>query len=255
MLYKFMFLFTMMSTASLAFAAEPPAAPQPEKFPKLHDALEYAKEHDDFRMAFYKQHESEFLKLINEGQNPEVLLVSCSDSRLISDLIVGTKPGTAFVIRNAGNFVPAYDPNDIEGTGATLQYGVEVLKIKHIIVCGHSHCGAIRGLFEPVDPEKMNLLKGWLRWGDEAKRMTLLANPKATTQEKYELAEHLSVIYQLEHLMTYPFIRERVKRNELVLHGWYYDIADGSIDYYDPEKFSFLPLISSKKNREEKSDK
>jgi len=238
-----LYFFATISLLGYGYAED--AQTVPVKNPTLNNVLEYARQHDDFRLQFYKQHEQEFLKLVNEGQNPEVLFISCSDSRIISDLIVGTKPGTAFVIRNAGNFVPTYDPNDIEGTGATLQYGVEVLKIKHIIVCGHSRCGAIKGLFEPVDAEKLGLLKGSLRWGDQAKRMTLLSNPKATPQEQYGLAEHLSVIYQLEHLMTYPFIRERVKKDEIVLHGWYYDIADGSIEYYDPEKFAFLPLNNS----------
>lgn len=225
--------------------AEKEISANEDQLPVLQGALKYAKEHQEFRALYYKEHEKEFLRLVKEGQNPQVLMVSCSDSRLVSDLIIGTRPGTAFVIRNAGNFVPAYDPDVVDGTAATIQYGVEVLNIKHIIVCGHSHCGAIKGLFENIDPKKLGLLKGWLEWGESAKRMTLLTlNPTATPAEKYQLAEHLSVIYQLEHLMSYPFIKARVKKEELVLHGWYYDIENGQIEYYDPEKYTFVSLNS-----------
>lgn len=211
----------------------------------VNDTIKYAQGYQQFRELFYKPNEKEFLRLVEEGQNPRALVISCSDSRTPSDFILGTKPGTVFGIRTAGNFVPQYDVDNDDGVSATIQYAVEVLKVKNIIVCGHSHCGAIKGLFEKLDPIKLGLLKKWLEWGEGAKRMTMLTlSPTATPTEKYRIAERISIIYQLDHLMTYPFIKKKVLAGEIALHGWYFKIETGEIDFYDPQKFTFIPLSS-----------
>lgn len=203
--------------------------------------LDYAKGHQEFRNLFFKEHENEFVNLVEKGQSPKTLFIGCSDSRVTPELISNSRPGELFVIRNAGNFVPYNDPTILwDGIAATIQYAVEVLGVSDIIVCGHSHCGAIQGLFQEI---KLNALAHWLRFGHEAKRMTLLSlGEKAPNEVKFNVAEHLSVLYQLNHLLTYPYIREKVNAQKLYLHGWHFTIETGTIEYYDPTLFKFVPL-------------
>lgn len=208
------------------------------------ETLRLAKGHQEFRDLYFKVNEPEFVRLIEEGQSPEFLFIGCSDSRIVPDLILNTRPGDLFVIRTAGNFVPPYAASSWgDGVSATIQYAVEHLNIKHIIICGHSHCGAIQGLFQPLDNNKFGIVKKWLRFGEDAKRMTLLtAKMNTPMDEIYDVAEHLNIIYQLEHLMTFPFIKQRIDNGSLMLHGWYYRIESGEVEFYDPQSYQFKPL-------------
>lgn len=203
-------------------------------------SLDYAQGHVLFKALHFKQHEQEFARLAADGQDPKAMLIACSDSRVVPDLIMSTKPGELFVVRTAGNFVPIYDLSIGDGVSASLEFAVKELKITDIIVCGHSHCGAIKGLFQE-SPLSENMKK-WLRFGEKACQMAKKSLPNSSTEELYRVAEHLSVIYQLEHLMTYPFIKEKVDKEELFLHGWYIFIESGDIFYYDPQKYHYYPL-------------
>lgn len=207
------------------------------------EILNHARGHQTFKDLYFKQHEQEFVRLVNDGQSPQTLFIGCSDSRVVPDLILSTRPGDLFVIRTAGNFVPPYGEDCPDGVGASIQYALEVLGIKHIIVCGHSHCGAIKGLFEKLDPNKFGLVQKWLRFGEPAKKMALLMAKSDTPKDAlYQAAEEISVVYQLENLMSYPFIKQRVDNNTLELHGWYFSIESGQVKYYDPELYQFKPL-------------
>lgn len=234
------------STASL-----PPSQEVVEERNLLDHALNLARGHQDFKTLHFKQHEKEFVRLVQEGQSPKTLFIGCSDSRILPDLILGTRPGDLFVIRTAGNFVPPYNEKNCDGVSASIQYALEVLNVKHIIVCGHSHCGAIQGLFKEIDPTSLGIIKCWLQFGEEAKKMTLeVAKPDLPKEELYSLAEQLSVIYQLEHLMTFPFVKKRLETGQLELHGWYYKIETGEIFYYDPEIYRFKSLSDFLKKRQ-----
>lgn len=211
----------------------------------IDQTLQYAKGHQDFKTLYFKQHEQEFVRLVEEGQSPQTLFIGCSDSRVVPSLITNTRPGDLFVIRTAGNFVPPLNETCADGVAASLQYAVEVLGVKHIIVCGHSHCGAIKGLYERPDPVKLSLVDKWLQYGEPAKKMTMVAvKGKVTKEELYEATEKLSVVFQLENLLTYPFIKKRVDNNQIELHGWYFTIETGEIEYYDPELYDFKTLTS-----------
>lgn len=203
--------------------------------------LEYAQGHQEFKNLFFKEHEKEFVRLVEQGQAPKTLFIGCSDSRVVPELISSSMPGEFFVIRTAGNFVPYNDPSILwDGVAATIQYAVEVLGVSDVIVCGHSHCGAIQGLFADI---KLETLAHWLRFGHEAKRVTLLAlGDNAPNEKKYDVAEHLSVLFQLDHLMTYPYIKEKVKQQKVFLHGWHFKIETGELEYYDPVALKFVPM-------------
>lgn len=203
--------------------------------------IEFAKRHQEFKNLFFREHEAEFVRLVKEGQSPKTLFIGCSDSRVIPELISTSRPGEIFVIRTAGNFVPYNDPSILwDGVAATIQYAVEVLGITDIIVCGHSHCGAVEGLFKDI---KLNAVARWLRFGHEAKKTTLESlGANVSDDVKFNAAEHISVLYQLDHLLTYPYVKEKVDQNKIYLHGWHYTIETGRIEYYDPETSKFVPL-------------
>lgn len=248
--FKVMLLsFLSFSSFSISYEMPPQPTPQVTDMPQdslLDATLNYARGHQTFRDLYFKQFEPEFIRLVREGQNPHTLFIGCSDSRMVPDLILGTRPGDLFVIRTAGNFVPMYEKFEDDGVSATIQYAIQALGIRHIVVCGHSHCGAIKGLFEPLDAQKFDILKRWLRWGEQAKETTLMMAKNAIPKEQiYQVAERISVIYQLEHLMSFPYIRERVIQGSLFLHGWYYQIETGEIEYYDFEAYQFKPLSTA----------
>jgi carbonic anhydrase len=227
-----------------------PSAPSPaEVVPEqqlLDQTLNFARRHQAFKELEFRQHEDEFVRLVDEGQSPQTLFIGCSDSRIIPELVLNMRPGDLFVIRTAGNFVPPANFQEADGVMATVQYAVEVLNVRHIIICGHSHCGAIKGLFQELDPAKFGILKRWLQFGEQAKKMALLtAKPSTPNEDLYALTEKISVIYQLEHLLSYPFIKRRVDEGKLQLHGWYFRIETGDIFYYDPQQYRFT-LLSEK---------
>ena len=209
-------------------------------------SLSYAKSHDLFANLFFQEHEKEFVRLVKEGQTPKALFISCSDSRVVPEFIASAKPGDLFVVRNAGNFVPIYDPSMAwDGIAASIQYGVQVLGVQDVIVCGHSHCGAIQALFYDQKELKaqMPMVSKWLQFGDLARKAVITSlGPDATKQDRYAAAERLSVLFQLEHLLGYPFIKKAVEDKKLFLHGWHFNIEKGEITYFNPMTYHFMPL-------------
>ena len=199
-----------------------------------------------FQQSYFKKNEKEFLRLAKEGQNPKVLYIGCSDSRVIPDLMMQTKPGDMFVIRNVGNFVAPYSPSlDYHSTASAIEYAVSVLKVEEIIICGHTHCGACKAQFDIIDDPELIHTKQWLKLGAEAKNLAVNAiGADAEKEHLLRLTEQFSIITQLEHLLTYPSVQRRIKTGEINIHGWYYDIESGNIDYYDPEHCLFQPISS-----------
>ncbi|MCW8896222.1 MAG: carbonic anhydrase [Sulfurimonas sp.] len=204
-----------------------------------------------FQKSYFKAHEKEFLELANKGQTPKALFIGCSDSRVLPDLMTNSAPGDLFVVRNIGNFVAPYKPDeDFHSTASAIEYAVSVLKVKSIIVCGHTKCGAIEAIYNKRcsrDPELVHT-NTWLSLGESAKSQALLAlGLEADKEALYRLTEKLSVISQLENLLTYPSVKSRIDRDEISIHGWVYDIQSGEIEYYDPEISQFVSLSSLKK--------
>ena len=198
-----------------------------------------------FKDTHFPHLENKFEKLVIDGQSPDVLFIGCSDSRVVPDLIVDSKPGDMFIIRNIGNFVPPYkNDNDFHGSTAAIEYAVSVLNVKDIIVCGHSHCGACAALYEDLseEPHLIHVHK-WLELGKKAKEYTLSnITDKHTKEDRLRMTEKISIKHQLENLLTFPEIVRKVNEGTLGIHGWYYTIEDGSIEYYDGVDNIFKPL-------------
>ncbi|WP_456432515.1 carbonic anhydrase [Nitratifractor sp.] len=205
---------------------------------------EFEKGHEYFRSVHFKDNEERFKKLVEEGQNPKALFIGCSDSRVMPAMITGCGPGDLFILRNVGNFVPPFSPdNDFHATAAAIEYAVTHLEVSDIIVCGHSDCGAIKELFHPHPPSEETIhTTRWLQLGQPAKETTLHHFPDAPWEIQRDFAEKVSVVFQLENLLSYPAVRRRIEEGNLYLHAWHYDLAEGTIQYFDEDALEFKPL-------------
>ena len=205
---------------------------------------EFEKGHEAFQTVKFNENKERFRKLVSEGQSPKALFIGCSDSRIMPAMITGSKTGDLFIVRNIGNFVAPYKPDaDFHATASAIEYAVSVLEISDIIVCGHSHCGAIAALFKDIQktPENIHTIK-WLELGAEAKKVALLAHRNSAKDVMLRYTEQISVVYQLDNLLTYPAVKRKVEEGTLFLHGWHYDIENGNIAYYDDENYEFKAL-------------
>jgi len=200
--------------------------------------------HSDFKSVKFKNNKERFQHLVEEGQDPKALFIGCSDSRVMPALITNSKPGDLFIARNIGNFVAPFNPSqDYHATASAIEYAVSVLEVTDVIVCGHSECGAIAALYKKIEPtdENLHTIK-WLELGESAKRSALLSMRGKPEKEILDYTEKVSVIFQLENLLTYPAVKRRVEEGSLFLHGWHYDLKDGKIEYYDEELYEFREL-------------
>jgi carbonic anhydrase len=179
------------------------------------------------------------------GQSPEALVIGCSDSRLALDLITQSGPGDMFVCRNAGNIVPPYDR--AEAVSATIEYAVRVLKIKHIVVCGHSDCGAMKALLNPDSLSGLATVSQWLRHAEGARHALAELPPAASPKEATDAVTRLNVRLQLENLRTHPHVFAQLQKGNLNLHGWVFDIGSGEIAAWDAEKARWAPIQSEAK--------
>jgi carbonic anhydrase len=206
---------------------------------------ELIKGYGNFKDKKFKKYQNKFLDLVKNGQRPKVLFIACSDSRVNPALITNSDPGELFILRNIGNFVPPFSPdNDFHATAAGIEYAVHVLKVTDIIVCGHSHCGAIDNLYKDVNNSNLLHVKKWLELGKNAKEYVQNnIEATATKNEKLELTERISILFQMENLLTYPEVKELVESGNLFIRGWYYKIKTGKLEYYCDTKQEFLPMI------------
>ena len=194
--------------------------------------------------SYFKKNKEALLKLVTSGQSPKALFIGCSDSRVIPDLMVQSNPGDLFVIRNVGNFVPPYKPDEeFHATASGIEYAVSILKVEEIIICGHTHCGACNHLYEKIEDPSLIHTKKWLELGESAKTSAILSlGVHAPKEDLLRLTEKLSVIKQIENILTYPNVKKRFENGDLSIHGWYYNIENGNIDYYNADTYEFMPL-------------
>ena len=199
----------------------------------------------NFQEKNFKKYQHKFEELVTKGQSPKVLFIGCCDSRVLPNLITDTGPGDLFIVRNIGNFVAPYKPDaDFHSTAAAIEYAVTVLDVQDIIVCGHSHCGAIGALYTQKKLEHDDLVhvKTWLELGMPAKALVEALAEDVSKEDKLIMTEEISVLFQLQNLLTYPSVKKRVEEGKLFLNGWHYDIESGEIAQYDAQKEEFVLL-------------
>jgi carbonic anhydrase len=198
--------------------------------------------HKKFLAEVFPARKSHF-HLLSEGQAPEWLFITCADSRVIPDLILGTEPGDLFISRCIGNIVPITS-QDVDGVTATIEYAVEVLRVKHAIVCGHSDCGALKAA---LDRKSLENLPKARRWLDHIQAAFAYKQPlNLADGESAELAALIrgNVVAQLKNLQAQVPVRCAVEEGRLTVHGWYYDILTGRIEEYDQEQKRFAVLAN-----------
>jgi carbonic anhydrase len=197
--------------------------------------------HRRFLAEVFPEKKSHF-HLLAERQAPDTLFITCSDSRVVPDLILGSEPGDLFITRNAGNVVPVTS-TDVDGITATIEYAVEVLKVKHAILCGHSDCGALKAAVDRRALTSLPRARRWLQHVEAAFNHRQPENP--TDGDGAELASLIrgNVVAQLENLKAQPAVAWALKAGTLAVHGWYYDILTGRIERYDERLRRFAPLV------------
>lgn len=177
-----------------------------------------------------------------EGQHPLALFITCSDSRIDPTRLTQTRPGELFIQRTAGNIIPPYGAVH-GGEAATIEYAVTALKVKDIIVCGHSHCGAMAGLLDPASVAKMPSVRAYLDHAEATRRIVEENYGHLTDPEKrLTLTVEENVLVQLENLRTHPSVAAALGRDQLKLHGWVYKFETGQVFAYDPTQGQFVPL-------------
>lgn len=193
-----------------------------------------------FRTEVFPEHSSLFATLANK-QHPRALFITCADSRVDPNLITQSDPGDLFVCRNAGNMVPPYGETH-GGVSATIEYAVIALAVKHIVILGHSDCGAMKGILYPETLADMPTVSSWLRHGDVARRIVTESYTGLDELRKIEVLTHENLVAQLHNLETHPSVASRMRRGLLTAHAWMYSIESGMVERYDPEQRSFLEI-------------
>ena len=192
-----------------------------------------------FKRRVFPENRALFRRLA-AGQSPRVLFITCADSRVVPSLITQTQPGELFVERNPGNIVPVYSRR-LTGEGASIEYAVDVLGVKHIVVCGHTNCGAVKGMLHPETLEEMPAVKRWLADGKRSQRWKALHLNPLSEARKLELLTGLNVAVQVDRLRAYPCVARQLRRRRVTLHGWVYRIHDGEILQFDERTNAFRP--------------
>ena len=195
-----------------------------------------------FQSSLFSSQRELFERLAN-GQHPETLFITCSDSRINPNLITQTDPGDLFIIRNAGNIVPAHGAAN-GGEGATIEFAVAGLGIKDIIVCGHSHCGAMNGLLHPESLKDLPAMTAWLSHAEATRRIIHDKYAERTGEALLTTTVEENVLVQMENLRTHPVVAAGLSKGKLKLHGWVYKIETGQVFAYDPERGQFVPLVA-----------
>lgn len=195
--------------------------------------------HKRFLSEVFPKRKSQF-RLLADRQAPEWLFITCADSRVLPDLILGTGPGDLFISRIVGNVVPVAS-KDVDGVAATIEYAVDVLRVRDVIICGHSDCGAMKAALGHTALEGLPMAERWLQHVEEAFQYRQPLNP--ADGDSAELASLIrgNVVAQLHNLRAQPSVASAIQGGRLRVHGWYYNILTGRIEEYDEQEKRFLP--------------
>ena len=196
-----------------------------------------------FQTTYFCSHQELFERLAKQ-QRPEALFISCSDSRVSPTMLTQSRPGDIFILRNAGNIVPPHGASN-GGEAATIEYAVAALGVRDIILCGHSHCGAMKALLHPEMVAELPAVAAWLGHAEATRRIVKENYAELDDEARLLTAVRENVLVQLEHLRTHPVVASRLARKEVHLHGWVYEIETGQVWSYDPAGGQFVPLVEA----------
>ncbi|MCW8915210.1 MAG: carbonic anhydrase [Magnetovibrio sp.] len=202
-----------------------------------------------FHERFFEENKELYQRLVTEGQSPKALVIACADSRVDPAIMLQADPGDIFSIRNVANVVPPYqEGGDVSyhGTSTAIEFAINGLGIKNIVVCGHAHCAGVKAMVSGQEgsPVGGQFVPQWTSIINKGYELAKQKNPGAEGAELDRCCERQSVLVSLENLMTFPFVKEKVDAGELEIHGWYLDIAQGELSRYNPntDKFEMVAL-------------
>ena len=198
-----------------------------------------------FRERYLEKHQELFRRLREEGQHPKTLVIGCCDSRVDPAIVLDSAPGDLFVIRNVANLVPPFEQaGNYHGTSAALEFAVENLQVEHIVVLGHARCGGIRTLIDSTlqNTADKSFINGWMSLAADACRSAIEELPNASPEEQASLCERRAILGSLHNLSTFDWVKERVDRRQLRLHGWYFDMLQGDLMGYNHDHGQFESL-------------
>jgi len=196
----------------------------------------------DFEKKVFADQHALYSTLAQHGQFPKALMISCADSRIVPEHIMQAQPGDLFVCRNAGNIVPPFSAHT-GGVSATVEYAVSVLGVRDIIVCGHSDCGAMKGLSgDPAALAAVPTVANWLKHGAAARQVVDQSYPDLTDGERIRALSLENVVAQIAHLRTHPSVAAGIAQGEISLHGWFVDIHEGVVLGLDSRSGRFVPI-------------
>lgn len=193
-----------------------------------------------FQTEVYPERKELFQRLAH-GQKPEALFITCADSRIDPSLITQTEPGELFICRNAGNIVPPHT-GQTGGMTASIEYAVAALEVPNVIVCGHTHCGAMGAAANPASLERFPHVKNWLTHSQAAVRIVEENAEDLSPEERLQALIEENVLMQLAHLRTHPYVAAALAKNRLQLHAWVYSIEDGEVLVYNEADHAFHPM-------------
>jgi len=189
--------------------------------------------------------DSQLFSHLNQAQNPKVLVIACSDSRVDPALLLGVEPGDMFVVRNVANLVPPYETSPgRHGVSAAVEYAVKLLEVEHVIVLGHSGCGGIQALMAPDREALGEFIAPWVTIAEPALREVASQLTHKNKDLRQRACEQAAILVSLENLLTFPWLWERVMQQRVYLHGWYFDMKKGELLSYLPETGTFEPLVA-----------
>ena len=193
-----------------------------------------------FQEEVYPQKQELFEKLAH-GQSPEALFITCSDSRIETAMITQTDPGELFICRNAGNIVPPHTSHT-GGMTASIEFATAALQVPHIVVCGHTECGAMKGAMNPEGLDSLPHVREWLSYARAAVQIVDTLGANLDEDARMRMLLEQNVILQLQHLKTHPAVAARLAKGDLTLHGWVYDIKTGEVQAYDEAEDRFTSV-------------
>lgn len=194
-----------------------------------------------FRAHWFEAHPELYARLA-QGQSPHTMVMACCDSRVDPNLLTDCRPGEIFAVRNVANLVPpCVSDGRTHGTSAALEFAVRALRVRHVVVLGHSQCGGIRALVEGGGAD-FDFVQPWMDIARSACRLVLERMADAPAEERLRACERAAIAQSLANLRTFPWVREAVDRGELQLHGWHFDLEKGELWGYDPVSGRFAPL-------------
>ena len=194
-----------------------------------------------FRHEVYPRRREVYEAAARTPQRPHTLFITCADSRIAPELITQSGPGEIFVTRNVGNLVPAYG-EILGGVSSVIEYAVAALGVRHVVICGHTDCGAMKALLHPQQAEKLPTLKAWLRNAEAARRVVDARGQAADEEHVLNALIEENVRLQLIHLRTHPTVAGRLAERSLTAHGWLYDIGKGDVRIHDAGSGRFVPI-------------